>query len=420
MRIAHVAYRYLPRLGGLEMYIDQLRDALAPLAGDQPVYQCANGTEEEGVVSLKTRSLTPLKLINFNAALFGKRRELSRYDLVIVHNPEHFGSWIDPAKALVVSHGATWTHESGGPRRWLRLRAMHAAFRRAKAVVANDSFVLREMGIQVEAGTHFGEEIVPGRWFIPNAIDTRVFAPGKQRATTADKFGVGRTSSTDERVVASSAADAGSVASSAAAAGSVANSAADEFLPPALRAHDCGPIVLVPRNLSYSRGIDIAVRAIAASKTLPPDAQLLVTGQAIPDVPASVAYARELESLADELGVRNRVHFLGGLTREQMRRLYLRTALTLVPTRCSEGTSLAALESMASGCATLCSGVEGLLDLPGPHTTPDPVAFARRIDEVWDTRPQLAEAQRTQVLRDFDTALWGERWRRAVQSLVRA
>lgn len=387
MRIAHLAYRYLPRIGGLEMYIDQLRDALRPLAAEQTVYQCANGVEEDGVVSLPAPRLIPLKLLDFDLALVRRGREFRRFDLVIVHNPEHFGPWIPARKGLVVSHGATWTHEGRGIRRALRSGAMAHAFRRAGAVVANDSFVLREMGHDVAPGTCFGEEVAPGRWFVPNAIDTRVFAPG---AATAPGGATAR----------------GGVA--AAVSGAI-RPEIDALV---------GPLVLVPRNLSRSRGIDLAVQAFATSRVLPPDAHLVVTGQAIPDVPASVAYAAELAALAHELGVAERVHFLGGLSREEMRRLYLRAALTLVPTRYSEGTSLAALESMATECATLCSAVEGLLDLPGPHTPPEAGAFRERIDEVWENRATLGREQRERVRRDFDTSLWAERWRRAVTAAV--
>jgi len=85
-----------------------------------------------------------------------------------------------------------------------------------------------------------------------------------------------------------------------------------------------------------------------------------------------------------------------------------------VPTRCSEGTSLAALESMGSGVATVCTAVEGLRDLPARHCEPDAAALAAAIDAAWPERRELGPAQRDAVQRDFGLARWSASWRRAV------
>jgi len=162
MRVAHVIYRYLPVLGGAEAYVQALREALVGAADGQTVYQADLGTGGEGVVAVPVRRRTGLKLVDFNLALAARRREVLAHDVVIVHNPEHLTRGLAGPRTVLLSHGATWTHEANLLRRWLRCRAMRDAFRRAGAVVANDTFVLRAMGHDVAPGTRLREEVAPG------------------------------------------------------------------------------------------------------------------------------------------------------------------------------------------------------------------------------------------------------------------
>jgi glycosyltransferase involved in cell wall biosynthesis len=402
MRVAQVTYRYLPALGGAEVYVDALRRALRETTSEQTIYQAAVetalageaaaetsaadqgafqtprsgqpavGIEDGNVVQIPVTRRTGLKLLDFNIALAARREEVLGNDVIIVHNPEHMSAWLAGPRTILVSHGATWTHERNPLRRAVRRWSMKSAFRRAGAVVANDSFVLREMGIPVPPGTRFREEVAPGAWFVPNAVDLHVFHPVE---------------------------------------------AGEPPAPPAVvpaTGNGTGPLVLVPRNLSRSRGIDLAVRAFAASRELPTDSRLIIVGDAIPDMPSSRQYRAELDTLVRDLGLAGRVSFLGGVTRPDMPALYRATSLTLVPTRCSEGTSLAALESMASGVATLTTAVEGLLDLPAPHTPPRAEDIAALIDRTWPMRGEVGRRQRQAVEKDFSTELWEHSWRAIV------
>ncbi len=372
MRVAQVIYRYLPMLGGAETYVHALRAALAPVADEQTVYQADLGARGDGVVVVPVRRRTGLKLVDFNLALASRRAEVLAHDVVIVHNPEHLTSGLAGPRTVLLSHGATWTHEANALRRWLRRRAMRDAFRRAGATVANDTFVPRAMGLDVAPGTRLREEVAPGVWFVPNAVDTEVFRP--------------------------------------AAAGETVQVA--DLLP------GTGPFVLVPRNLTPPRGVDLAIAAFARARALPADARLVVAGGVIGDVPASVAYRAELEAQVRGLGLAGRVCFLGGASREAMPRLFRAAAMTLVPTRCSEGTSLAALESMASATATVTTAVEGLLDLPGPHVAPDAAALAEAMDATWADRAALGGRQRAAVERDFALPAWRQAWRGIVTTVA--
>ncbi len=372
MRVAHVIYRYLPVLGGAEAYVQALREALVGAADGQTVYQADLGTGGEGVVAVPVRRRTGLKLVDFNLALAARRREVLAHDVVIVHNPEHLTRGLAGPRTVLLSHGATWTHEANLLRRWLRCRAMRDAFRRAGAVVANDTFVLRAMGHDVAPGTRLREEVAPGVWFVPNAVDTEGFRPAApgEAAETADLLPAG------------------------------------------------GPFVLVPRNLTPPRGVNLAIAAFAGARALPAGARLVVAGDVIRDVPASVAYRAHLDGLVRALELEDRVVFLGNVPREAMPRLFRAAALTLVPTRASEGTSLAALESMASATATVTTAVEGLLDLPGPHAAPEVDALTAALDAAWARRAELGREQRAAVERDFALPAWQEAWRGIVTALA--
>jgi glycosyltransferase involved in cell wall biosynthesis len=373
MKIVHIAYRYLPKVGGAEIYLDQLRAALAPITERQVIYQADPGIEidDPDVIALSPVPLTPYKLLNFNLALLKRRWEIGRFDIAIIHNPEHLIPFLGARRTILVSHGATWTHEADPGRRRIRRSAMERAFKRATAVVANDSFVPREMGIEIASGTRFRQEIASGIWFVPNAIDVEDFA------RPVDKMAAGA---------------------------------------PALGK---GPLVLVPRNLTRSRGIDLAIDAFARSSVLPPDSCLVVTGGAIQDMPESVAYAESLRAQAASEGIAERVQFLGGADRAAMKALYHAADLTLVPTRYSEGTSLAAIESMACATATITTGVEGLLDLPGPHCAPDGEALRALMDQVYPERGATARRQQLSVRSDFDLAKWTATWRDVVDAVIR-
>ena len=372
MRVAHVIYRYLPVLGGAEVYVHALREALAAVADGQTVYQADLGAAGEGVVAVPVARRTGLKLVDFNLALAPLAREILAHDVVVVHNPEHLTRGLAGPRTVLLSHGATWTHEANLLRRWLRCRAMRGAFRRAGAVVANDTFVPRAMGLDVAPGSRLREEVAPGVWFVPNAVDTEAFRP----ATPGE------------------ATDAGG------------------------RLPAGGPVVLVPRNLTPPRGVDLAIAAFARAKALPADARLAIAGDVIGDVPASVAYRARLDALVRALRLERRVLFLGNVPREAMPRLFRAAALTLVPTRASEGTSLAALESMASATATVTTAVEGLLDLPGPHAAPEAAALAAALDAAWADRAALGARQRAAVERDFALPAWRDAWRGIVTAVA--
>jgi glycosyltransferase involved in cell wall biosynthesis len=91
--------------------------------------------------------------------------------------------------------------------------------------------------------------------------------------------------------------------------------------------------------------------------------------------------------------------------------------MTLVPSLCGEGTSLAALESMACGIATICTAVAGLLDLPGPHAHPTSASLAEVMGQVYLRRLATGGEQRRIVLEQYSLERWGRSWRAALESV---
>jgi len=71
---------------------------------------------------------------------------------------------------------------------------------------------------------------------------------------------------------------------------------------------------------------------------------------------------KALEARAVRLGLRDRVHFLGSVPHAEMRSLYARAVMTVLPSR-SEGMPITALETLASGVPLVCTPVGALPEL---------------------------------------------------------
>lgn len=122
--------------------------------------------------------------------------------------------------------------------------------------------------------------------------------------------------------------------------------------PPGLRAQLGGsetrPLVLTPARLNAQKGHDALLEAIAEV----PDALFLLAG----DGPER----GRLEALATELGVADRVRFLG--RREDVPQLLAACDVFALPSL-YEGSSLAVLEAMAAGIAIVSSAIGGTEEL---------------------------------------------------------
>lgn len=316
-------------------------------------------------------------LLSFQAAWH--RSELSRYDRVIAHYPNYALPLYGHRGLIGLSHGVTWdcetfqgvAHESvtqrpgDGSYEEVELHTLRdrvkkglarAAFRCCRGYVSNDTFFLREMGLPVAPGSRRWEEVAPGKWHLPNAVDTERFSPDP--ATPRE------------------------------------------------------PVILLARNFYRNRGIHIGIEAFARIAGEWPDLRLRLAGDE-----GDRGYREECEALTKSLKLRDRVEFVGSIPWGRMAGEYRRAAMSWVPSLCGEGTSLSALESMACGTPVVASTAGGLPDLPCLHAGLMPEEWARVSTEVLQQREAVSHRQMEAVRREFTLRRWGEAWRTVVEQM---
>ena len=123
----------------------------------------------------------------------------------------------------------------------------------------------------------------------------------------------------------------------------------------ALGLPDEHPVLLFVGRIQPLKGVDVAVRALAALDD--PDAVLLVVGGASgPDGPAEVV---RLRHLVEDLGLRPQVRFVDPQPHQVLSTYYRAADVCLVPSR-SESFGLVALEAAACGIPVVAAAVGGL------------------------------------------------------------
>lgn len=362
MKIGHVTYRYKPIVGGMETYVGMLFQVFQAAGHSQRVYQVNTGVQGEEFRFVPRPPLLS-KQVGYNLGLLAQVHNLAGEDRLIISNPEHYLPVAWHPSTIVLCHGATWTADASPRRQRLRRLAAEIAFRRARQWVFNDTFALRELGVPQPPRTGMFSQVAPGKWFIPNCVDTARF----QRTAGMESL---------------------------------------KALQP----------ILVPRNLTPPRGVDLAIRAFATFVRQYPETNLVVVGDIIYDNLWSFRYKMELTRLINELDLVGKVFFLGNVPGERMADVYSSALLTVIPTRASEGTSLAALESMACGTATLATAVEGLLDLPAEHCSPEPQAMAEAMLGLFPNREDVGLRQQQMVRETYNLQNWAAAWCRVLES----
>jgi glycosyltransferase involved in cell wall biosynthesis len=171
---------------------------------------------------------------------------------------------------------------------------------------------------------------------------------------------------------------------------------------------DASPCIAVVGNVSRGRGQDLAVRALPLVREQLPNAHCVVAGLPHPR-PVDVAYRRELASIAEELGVEERVVFVGFV--ERMADLYAAADIVVNPARFHEPFGRVAIEAMSAGRPLIAARVgaipeimrherEALLVDPDDHE-----ALARAVVRLWNDprlREHLVQAGKRLVAERFD------------------
>ena len=135
---------------------------------------------------------------------------------------------------------------------------------------------------------------------------------------------------------------------------------------PAAVAPPDGPVVLHVGSLHPRKGLATAVEALAALADRRATLVLVGTdGPARPDV----------ESAAERLGVRDRVHLVGPVDDATLAGWYARATVVVVPTR-GEGFGLPVLEALARGVPVVASDLPVLREVAGDTASYVPVGDA--------------------------------------------
>lgn len=365
MDIAHISHCYKPVIGGQEVYISNLQQVTAAAGHRGVVFQPDRGVRDADVVPvLRLRGLPRLVRGSephlFDLALhLTRRRQLARYDVIIAHYALH-ARRLDrfAERTIVLSHGVEWHLDRQAWHDRRRAAAARRCFGRFAHVV-NDTHYLRTLGMDIEPGARFFEEVAERKWFIPNCVDTARFAPGDPH--------------------------------------------------PSL---DGRRVVLVPRQMTPDRGIDLAIRTMRLLADGDSELEMCLLGKRRPG-----AYGEMLVRLIAELDLESKVYFAEDVPNHDMPAWYNGAAATLIPTLRREGTSLSALESMACGTPTVSTNVAGLADLPTVQAAPDDEALAAALGEALADRDAIAARQREAVRTTFNLDNWGRAWLRAIEAV---
>jgi len=360
MNIAQISYYYLPVRGGQEVYIQNLQGILKAQGFRSLVYQPNRGVKSDDVVVVPRLPLIG-RIIPFSAHhlfnwtlkwMYGRRAQEA--DVIIVHYAFFAKSvWNLRKKVIVLSHGIEWNLDRKSHYDRYCEAIGRASFDRF-IIVANDTHYFRHFGLQIEPGKGFFKEVAPGKWFIPNCVDTSFFKKSEGPANLIPK-----------------------------------------------------QAVLVHRQITRDRGIDLAIRAFSLFNHLQAGYTLVILGQ----VPKNEKrYLSSCKDLVHTLGLDQQVIFLGPVQNHQMPEYYSSAALTLIPTLRREGTSLSALESMACGTPTVSTNVAGLADLPTVQAEPTPESIAQQMCLTIENRERIALEQAGTVSRVFNLENWRNAW----------
>lgn len=190
----------------------------------------------------------------------------------------------------------------------------------------------------------------------------------------------------------------------------------DLFRPGPAAAGSEAPRIVVPRRLYPKNGVEYFVRAMPGIVAELPEADALVVG----DGPER----ERLEALAEELGVRERVRFLGSRPHEEMPG-HLRSGDLAVFPSLMEATSVAALECMACGVPVAASRVGGLPEIVdgevgGLFELGDPQSLARTVIDLLrrDDLEELGRRGRERVVSHWSNARLADRHLEIYEALL--
>ncbi len=178
------------------------------------------------------------------------------------------------------------------------------------------------------------------------------------------------------------------------------------------------PTVAYAGQLARFKGVDILLKAFAEVQKQIPQAHLLIAGKGNED--------KYLLSLTDELGLNERVKFLGHLSRDQMEKQFSSAWVQVVPSRWAEPFGIVAAEAMMRGTAVIASSSGGLGEIvldgkTGFSVPPGEVEpLANRLVELLSNRDlaeKMGQEGRLRAQMHFSETAFVERFMEIYQNL---
>jgi glycosyltransferase involved in cell wall biosynthesis len=112
--------------------------------------------------------------------------------------------------------------------------------------------------------------------------------------------------------------------------------------------------MLFSGRLEYSKGVVPLLHVFGSLVINHPDAQLIVAG----DGPMK----KDMELLAQDLGIKDNVEFLGWVSKDQIVKASARSSILVLPTLRIEGFPMSIIEAMAEGLVVVASDIGGSKD----------------------------------------------------------
>lgn len=363
MRILHLAWEYPPVMyGGLGRHVHALANAQARLGHEVVVITQAPPSDLPGVDS------GPVQVIR--AAFQAPRQGPNREGLL---------DWVHAMESAFIREGLqmlrSWRPDTIHAHDWM---VTHAAVElREVAGVPLVSTIHA-----TEAGRHQGwitselsTSIHALEWWLANTSDALITCSTTMREEVRGLFGV-----TSGRVIPNGIDTADWQRPEAAISRILAAHGAHR------------PLVVYTGRLEWEKGVHTLVEALTLLRADHPGIRVLVAGRG--------SYSGQLEGLADSLGVRDIVRFLGWVSEEDLRALVAAADVAVAPS-VYEPFGLVALEAAALGTPVIVADTGGLAEfaeggqLAATFTPQDPAGLAHAIHaDVLDPVGRQARAQR--------------------------
>ena len=172
--------------------------------------------------------------------------------------------------------------------------------------------------------------------------------------------------------------------------------------------------ILVPRNFNVGRGVylvpDICKTLLNSTK----DFEFLMVGS------GPLKSYLEQETVSSNL--QSNITFLGHVSHDEMAELYKEADFVLIPSIYSEGTTLAALEAMASQKLLFCTDVGGLKEIGQDGV--NKVVVKKNAQDIANKisyylghpseGEEIAKNAREYVCRYFNKEIWEQKWKEVI------